>query len=1686
MLGNAYLSRLYSSLLVLALTLGSVARGGTAFSIPELFGPGNTVFRAIAKEPGASTQFIVVGRSWVGTQYQAILGGYLVANGSQDASFVANVSSAGKILKDFQSIGYDNLCGAIVEDGTNYYVACRSMKSTGYYDVRITKYSKVGTVISAFGTQGVLSTGIGGDSTLGHAFVRGMVYNSSASEIVIAGAKGFYAPNFYHPYVSRYDATTGAAKTDSASGDTAANSTSITNVSPTTNLRVGRVITGTTIPSNTTIVAVSGGTVTISKVATGTGTGVALTLAHTILSGIQATNTITADLNSTTTVTNMSSTASISPGQLVTGRGVPEDTTILSLSGSTMLLSKAATVSVSGTSLVISKSVFGTATAIAYDSTNGFYYTASTESPTFSATTLTGNTNSNTTLNGLSSLSGLAVGMHITGTNIPANTYISAISASALTISNAATATGTGITFTAMPAHNYYVHKFDTANLTVSAAPWGNAVDFLTAGGGTDSIPAGIDIVGTHVIAVGSNRINSSTPPWNCTASAHVLSTGLLDTTFGSVTITSNPAHDLKGVTLFSPDGLTPVKDCILNGIVRPASGTDVLNVGTVYNGTNYDPLAAKYDTNGALVSGFGTGGLSSTSSIGSYDEVLNAYSYLGGTTHLYAAGRGGNGTFTAGLNAKIDATTGGFIVSPQVTAITPQMGGTAGGTPVTITGSGFTSSTTSVTIGGTSCGSFVFTSATQVRCTTGVHSAATVDVVVTVGSETATLTNGFLYLVTPDLTSITPNVGTTDGGTVVFLAGTGFVLGVAVTIGGSSCTNLIFTDSTQIACDTPAHAAGAVNVVVINPDGQTGTLTNGFTYAAPPTVTSVSANFGPIAGGGTVTVNGTGFITGATIDFGGVDCGSVSFISSTILTCTLPAHNAGPIAVTVTNTNGGIGSKASAFTYWAAPTVTTITPAAGPTAGGTVVVIRGTNFQSAATVTVGGVNCGTLTINSTTKITCTTGAHSAAAVNVVVTSVSQSGTLTSGYTYQAAPAVTSDVSPSSGPVLGGTAVTITGTGFLSGATADFGGSACGSLTVQSATEIRCTTNSHANGAVIVGVINPDTQSGTRSNAYTYSTAAPTVSAITPSGGSTSGGTAVTITGTGFQSNTTAAIGGVNCGSLTLVNSTSITCTTGARAAATVDVVATTPSVGSGTLTNGFTYQAAPSVTSVSPNGGPAAGATPVTITGSNFTGASGVTFGGTACTSFTAVSDTSITCTAAAHSAGAVDVVVTATGTGTLNSGFTYRNAPTVSSVSPSVGILPGGTAVTITGTGFVSGATATFAGLSCTGLTFVSATSLTCTTPAQDTAGSVGVKVTNPDTQFGTKNAYVYIGSGEWLSTATSSSAARTGHTAIWTGSRMIIWGGFYVNTGGIYNPTTDSWTATSTTEAPSERNFHSAVWDGTRMIVWGGKNGLMQGLNSGGEYTFATDSWGPTGQGANVPAVRQGHTAVWTGTTMLVWGGMLGVPGTNQWPGHTNTGGAYNPVTKQWTATTTSGAPSVAGHTAVWNGSEMIAWGGNSNAGGKYNPASDTWTAVTTSGAPTARTFHTAVMIFGKMVVWGGYVGHAPSGGYVNSGGVYDPSANSWTSTSMTNAPVARGFHTAVVNSSKKMLVFGGNSSQAYLGDGGIYDPSGSGTWTNMTTVNAPTARGSHTAVYGAKFMIIWGGNTADTHGGRYYSP
>jgi N-acetylneuraminic acid mutarotase len=322
-------------------------------------------------------------------------------------------------------------------------------------------------------------------------------------------------------------------------------------------------------------------------------------------------------------------------------------------------------------------------------------------------------------------------------------------------------------------------------------------------------------------------------------------------------------------------------------------------------------------------------------------------------------------------------------------------------------------------------------------------------------------------------------------------------------------------------------------------------------------------------------------------------------------------------------------------------------------------------------------------------------------------------------------------------------------------------------------------------------------------------------------------------------------------------------------------------------------------------------------------------------------------------------------------------------------------------------------------------------------------------------------------WDGVAGRPPSARAGHTAVWTGDRMLVWGGelgsTVLDTGARYDPSDGTWTPMLLGGVPEGRSGHTTVWTGNRMIVWGGSPYFLPGSR----YDPATDSWQPMSS-IGEPFPRDEHTAIWSGGEMIVWGGYC-----CGGKGDFDTGGRYDPLTDAWQGTTTAGAPSGRwGHSAIWTGSEMVVWGGSPafgpkfNDGARYRPATDSWTAMSAMGAPQARTDHTAVWTGNRMIVWGGETTAS-----ANTGGIYDPVSNAWTLTATSGAPSARSGHTALWTGDE-MIVWGGANFADELDTGGRFDAQSNG-WQPTSTLGAPGQRARHAAVWTGSRMIVWGG-------------
>lgn len=261
------------------------------------------------------------------------------------------------------------------------------------------------------------------------------------------------------------------------------------------------------------------------------------------------------------------------------------------------------------------------------------------------------------------------------------------------------------------------------------------------------------------------------------------------------------------------------------------------------------------------------------------------------------------------------------------LTAVSPGSGPAIGGTSVTLTGTNFVG-VTDVTFAGVPATNIIVVSPTSITATVPAYTAGPVNVTVTTASGTSTLTNGFTYLAVPTLTIATPNSGATTGGNQVFISGTGLTGTTSLTFGGTPASSFTVNSSTSITAIAPAHAAGPVNVVATTPGGSA-TSVNAYTYLAVPTLNTVTPNSGPIGGGTSVTLTGTGLTGASSVTFGGVSATGWTINSPTQITATIPAGNAGVVNVSVT-TAAGSASLTNAFTYIAPPVAGPVSASVG------------------------------------------------------------------------------------------------------------------------------------------------------------------------------------------------------------------------------------------------------------------------------------------------------------------------------------------------------------------------------------------------------------------------------------------------------------------------------------------------------------------------------------------------------------------------------------------------------------------------------------------------------------------------------------------------------------------------------------------------------------------------------------
>lgn len=586
-----------------------------------------------------------------------------------------------------------------------------------------------------------------------------------------------------------------------------------------------------------------------------------------------------------------------------------------------------------------------------------------------------------------------------------------------------------------------------------------------------------------------------------------------------------------------------------------------------------------------------------------------------------------------------------------------------------------------------------------------------------------------------PTLISISPQTGTTDGGTAVKLTGTNFVSGAKVTFGGNPATGVDVIDSSTITLLTPAHPAGETEVTVTNPDGQGASVAGYLEPLSNAGFESGQANWILQGSGGSVTFgnnstdahsgNGYAEITAATGDhpvlYAADSANAAEYFPVSpgdIITFGGWGYHVSGDGKARWGLEVSDGNKKNKVYYTAEPF--------------NVKASTWVSFQSSYTVPIG---------VAYVRLYCEIGANTEPAVDRFDDAYLQINMPNVGFSFVAEvtpsgpPPALASIMPQSGSIAGGTAVTLGGQNFLSGATVTFDGSSATNVQVVDTSTITAVTPPHGPGESNVTVTNPDGQSSTL------------IGNVSPllNSGFESGAIGWQQLGSGGSATIQNTPGNARSGSSYADLTTSAASNHPVFYAAETNGVAQYISVNPGDVVifGGWGYHVSGDgkarwgleVSDANKKNASYISASPYNVTTStwtyfqaSYTVPAGMAFvrfyceiGGSSGASEDRFDDAFLQVDI---SGGGYDYVTQTQGGGP---------APTLTSISPQSGSTAGGTSVSLSGTNFVSGAKVSFDGTSATSVTVASSSSITAVTPPH-AAGEANVTVTNPDGQTAT----------------------------------------------------------------------------------------------------------------------------------------------------------------------------------------------------------------------------------------------------------------------------------------------------------------------------------------------------------------
>ncbi|MFT3710629.1 MAG: IPT/TIG domain-containing protein [Archangium sp.] len=540
-----------------------------------------------------------------------------------------------------------------------------------------------------------------------------------------------------------------------------------------------------------------------------------------------------------------------------------------------------------------------------------------------------------------------------------------------------------------------------------------------------------------------------------------------------------------------------------------------------------------------------------------------------------------------------------------RVTRLLPPRGASAGGTPVLIEGTGFlrdfapsgtqAKPLTTIRIGGNQVQDFqiIDDETIEIRTPPGVAGQASVAMRNPNGDFVCN--NCFTYFDELVVTNFTPTSGPLAGGNEITINGQGFTNDTQVLFGVFSSPRITFVSSTQLKAIAPRGAAAdLVDLVVYNKNGVSNSR-RAYTYVADTRITSIAPVTGPIAGGTTVTLTGTGFSGATAVRFGAVDAASFTVVSGTQVTAVTPvAASAGAVDVTIVTPSGAWTTR-KGFTFFdpaGAFTAFAVSPRL-IRAGDTVTLTGQALDQGTLNVTIGGVTA-TVGARTFSTATLTVPARGAAArVSDVQAVGSSTVTLTAGATWRV---TIVDLMPNSGPSAGGTSVALSGAAIPPAVRLAIGTFDATSVAVGSETALTAITPAGSGGAGsdVLIVDSADIENDDKViGGFTFLEPL-SIGRVQPERGAIAGGTLVTVLGSGFGESTTVKFGQFNAKDLKFVDSHTITCRTPKNSVGVVDVRVDRLTEND-TLPGGFSYFDPRSI-SGGLSGGPLVGTLNITV----------------------------------------------------------------------------------------------------------------------------------------------------------------------------------------------------------------------------------------------------------------------------------------------------------------------------------------------------------------------------------------------------------------------------------------------------------------------------------------------------------